>query len=81
MITIFQFDHKNCIVHYQVKISYISMYVLLSGCNSGKNKSGYNKLETDDVESDSEFYHKGIFTSISQIRIKGFAFVFGTKFC
>ena len=37
------------------------MYVLLPGCNNGKNKSGYNKLETDDVESDSEFYHKGIF--------------------
>ena len=48
------------------------MYVLLPGCNNGKNKSGYNKLETDDVESDSEFYHKGIFTSIIQIRIKGF---------
>ena len=50
------------------------MYVLLPGCNNGKNKSGYNKLETDDVESDSEFYHKGIFTFISQIRIKGFFF-------
>ena len=49
----------------------MSIYVLFSGCNNGKNKSGYNKLETDDMESDSEFYHKGMFTFINQIRIKG----------
>ena len=60
---------KKYIVDYHIKLFYISINVLFPGCNNGKNKSGYNKLETDDMESDSEFYHKGMFISICQHRL------------
>ena len=39
-------------------------YCLFTGCNNNKNKSGYNRLETDDIDSDAEFYQKGLFTII-----------------
>ena len=37
-----------------------SMINLVLGCSNNKNKSGYNRLETDDIDSDGEFYQKGL---------------------
>ena len=30
-----------------------------AGCKNNKSKTGYNRLEADDVDEDTEFYSKG----------------------